>query len=82
MDSHLQHVLVDHNFCIFSVGMLSWNVPNTYKRCIESADTNVKGVQEPPHDSGGSSSWAVLLVVIPIGELANSMIVQMMHTLM
>ena len=54
MDSHLQRVLVDCNLHILSVGKLCWNVPNTYKRCIESTYTNVKGVQEPPCDNGGT----------------------------
>ena len=54
MDSHLQHVQVDHSLCKYDLGKLSRNVPNAYKRCIESASTNVKGVQEPSCDSGGS----------------------------
>ena len=52
MDNHLQYVLVDHNLRKLAEGRLGRNVPNAYKRCIGSADTNVKGVQEPSCDSG------------------------------
>ena len=52
MDNHPQCALVDHNLCTLAVGILGWNVPNAYKRCIESASTDVKGVQGPPHDNG------------------------------
>ena len=61
MDNHLQYVLVDHNLRKLVVGRLGWNVPNAYKRCIGSADTNVKDVQEPLCDSGG------------IGRMGNSL---------
>ena len=60
MDSHLQCALVDHNLCTLIVGRLGWNVPNACKRCIRSANTDVKGVQEPSRDSGG------------IGRMGNS----------
>ena len=53
MDNHPQHVLVDRNLHTLAVGILGWNVPNAYKRCSESTSTDVKGVQEPPRDSGG-----------------------------
>ena len=35
------------------MGILGRNVPNAYKRCNESASTDVKGVQEPSCDNGG-----------------------------
>ena len=54
MDSHLQYAQVDHSLCKYDAGKLGQNVPNAYKRCIESTSTNVKGVQEPSRDSGGS----------------------------
>ena len=53
MDNHLQCVLVDRNLHTFAVDKLGQNVPNAYKRCIESASTDVKGVQGPSRDSGG-----------------------------
>ena len=53
MDNHLQCTLVDHNLRRLIVGILRRNVPNAYKRCTKSASTDVKGVQEPPRDSGG-----------------------------
>ena len=46
MDNHLQYVLVDHNLHKLIEGKLDQNVSNAYKRCIEFADTTVKGVQE------------------------------------
>ena len=52
MDSHLQCALVDHNLRTLAVGILGRNVPNAYKRCIESTSTDVKGVQGPSRDSG------------------------------
>ena len=61
MDNHPQCALVDCNLHTLTVGILGWNVPNAYKRCIKSASTDVKGVQEPPHDSGG------------IGKMGNSL---------
>ena len=54
MDNHLQYVLVDRNLRKLAEGRLGQNVPNAYKRCIGSTDTNVKGVQEPPRDNGGT----------------------------
>ena len=53
MDNHPQCALVDHNLHTLAVGILGRNVPNAYKRCIESAGTDVKGVQGPPRDNGG-----------------------------
>ena len=53
MDSHLQRALVDRNLCTLVVGILSRNVPNAYKRCIASASTDVKDVQEPSRGSVG-----------------------------
>ena len=61
MDNHPQCALIDHNLCTLAVGILSRNVPNAYKRCIESTSTDVKGVQEPSRDSGG------------IGRMGNSL---------
>ena len=61
MDSHLQCALVNHNLCKLAVDRLGWNVPNADKRYIGSADTDVKGVQEPSCDSGG------------IGRMGNSL---------
>ena len=54
MDSHLRHAQVDHSLHKYNLGKLGQNVPNAYKRCIASASTDVKGVQEPSRDSGGS----------------------------
>ena len=54
MDSHLQYALVDHNLHKLAVDRFGWNVPNADKRCIGSADTDVKGVQEPSCGSGGT----------------------------
>ena len=54
MDNHPQCALVDCNLRTLAVGILGQNVPNAYKRCIKSASTNVRGVQEPSRDSGGT----------------------------
>ena len=61
MGNHPQCALVDCTLHTLAVGILGQNVPNAYKRCIESAGTDVKGVQEPPCDSGG------------IGRMGNSL---------
>ena len=54
MDSHLQYAQVDRNLRTLGLGKLCRNVPNAYKRYIWFGDTDVKGVQEPSHDSGGN----------------------------
>ena len=54
MDSHLQYAQVDHNLHKYGLGKLCRNVPNAYKRNIWFGGTDVKGVQEPSRDNGGS----------------------------
>ena len=54
MDSHLQRAQADHSLRKYDAGKLCRNVPNAYKRNIWFGDTDVKGVQEPSRDNGGS----------------------------
>ena len=54
MDNHLICGLVDHNLCKVIVGKPGWNGPNTDKRYIRSAYTNVMGVLEPFLCNGGT----------------------------
>ena len=57
MDSHQKCVLVDHNLCKVVVGRPDWNGPIAGKRCIWSADTDVKDVLGPSPSNEDIGNW-------------------------